>query len=71
MKDLFLGWFVLLPIAASPVLLVNYLKNRFNWIEKHEGILSGIAWFLGMIILYLIYPIFFNIEVNYKFFGYD
>jgi hypothetical protein len=71
MKLFLLGWFVLLPIAGIPIFLVDYLNNRSDWVKKHDGLLTTIAWITGMLIIYIIYPLLLHLEPNYRLFGYD
>jgi hypothetical protein len=67
MKELFLNIGVFI-IIGSPCVLLDVLKDKSKWVEKHYEGLICITWVAILLGLYFLILPMFNLEYNLDFF---
>jgi hypothetical protein len=40
-------------VVAGPLLALELLRSRFEWLEEHHGILSFVLWLAALFVLYI------------------
>lgn len=59
---------MVLILIASPLLLLEKLRNHSKWIEDNHGGLSIIVWIATLLAVYIFVLPMFNLEPNPDFF---